>query len=180
MFTEKELTQKGKHLSFLLRHDVEAFNEGKIDEHGWRKISEISTHGYSKPLIDAIVETNNKKRYEYNEDKTKIRARQGHSIPVNVDLTETTPPNTLYHGTAKRFLDSIYHEGIVSKTRLYVHLSSDIETAFKVGERHGSPCVIEIDTKQMAEDNIIFYLSNNNVWLTEYVDQKYFKKVIYE
>lgn len=180
MFTEKELTHKGKHLSFLLRHDVDAFNEGKIDEHGWRMISELVKQGYSKELIDAIVETNNKKRYEYNEDKTKIRARQGHSIPVDVDLVETVPPNVLYHGTAKRFLDDIYDGGIISKTRLYVHLSPDIETAFNVGKRHGNPCVIEIDTEQMVKDGIVFYLSNNNVWLTKYVDPKYFKNVIYE
>ena len=162
-----------------MRHDSDAFNDGLIDEHGWRSVAELKKQGYTPKVLDEIVETNNKQRYEYNEDKTKIRARQGHSIPVDVGLAETTPPDTLYHGTATRFLSSIMSSGIKSGTRLYVHLSSDLETAKNVGQRHGTPCAIELNAKQMCEDGIKFYLSNNNVWLVKEVPVKYFNEVHY-
>ena len=167
----------GKQLSFLLRHDSEAFSNGLIDKHGWRKVSElIKDHKYTKDLLDDIVKTNNKQRYEYNEDETLIRARQGHSINVDVNLSESTPPDILYHGTATRFLDSILEKGIVKGNRLHVHLSKDEETATTIGARHGKPYVLKIDAKKMHEDGIKFYLSNNNVWLTDYVDVKYIIK----
>lgn len=167
----------GKQLSFLLRHDSEAFSNGLIDKHGWRKVSElVKDHNYTKDLLDDIVKTNNKQRYEYNEDETLIRARQGHSIKVDVNLSEITPPDILYHGTATRFLDSILEKGIVKGNRLHVHLSKDEETATTVGARHGKPYVLKIDAKKMYEDGIKFYLSNNNVWLTDFVDVKYIIK----
>lgn len=167
----------GKQLSFLLRHDSEAFSNGLIDKHGWRKVSElIKDHKYTKDLLDDIVKTNNKQRYEYNEDETLIRARQGHSINVDVNLSESTPPDILYHGTATRFLDSILEKGIVKGNRLHVHLSKDEETATTIGARHGKPYVLKIDAKKMHEDGIKFYLSNNNVWLTDFVDVKYIIK----
>ena len=174
---EKELILEGKHLAFLLRHDKEAFENGLIDHNGWRSVSElIKSQGYTKELLDGIVETNNKQRYEYNGDKTKIRARQGHSINVDVGLTETMPPNILYHGTSTKALESIYKQGIVKGERIYVHLSKDEETALKVGSRHGTPYVLVIDSEQMYKDGIKFYLSSNGVWLTDYVDSKYIKK----
>jgi putative RNA 2'-phosphotransferase len=177
MENEKRLIHMGKQLSFLLRHDSEAFSNGLIDKHGWRKVSElVKDHKYTKDLLDDIVKTNNKQRYEYNEDETLIRARQGHSIKVDVNLSESTPPDILYHGTATRFLDSILEKGIVKGNRLYVHLSKDEETATTVGARHGKPYVLKIDAKKMYEDGIKFYLSNNNVWLTDFVDAKYIIK----
>ena len=167
----------GKQLSFLLRHDSEAFSNGLIDKHGWRKVSElVKDHNYTKDLLDDIVKTNNKQRYEYNEDETLIRARQGHSINVDVNLSESTPPDILYHGTATRFLDSILEKGIVKGNRLHVHLSKDEETATTIGARHGKSYVLKIDAKKMHEDGIKFYLSNNNVWLTDFVDVKYIIK----
>lgn len=173
---EKDLIKKGKHLAFLLRHDTEY----QFDEHGWREVSDlIKNHGYTMKELEDIVETNNKQRYEFSNDKKKIRARQGHSINVDVELKEATPPDILYHGTATRFLSSILKQGIVKGTRLYVHLSDNIETAEKVGSRHGTPVVLSLDTKRMVADGIKFYLSNNNVWLTEYVDSKYVFKIRY-
>ena len=124
-------------------------------------------------LLDEIVETNNKKRYEYSEDKTKIRARQGHSINVDVELKETTPPGILYHGTAETTVPAIMKEGIKKGSRLHVHLSQTEETAVNVGKRHGKPAVLRINAKQMSEDGIKFYLSNNGVWLTDFVSLKY-------
>ena len=171
------LTEKGKELAFLLRHDKEAFDNGLIDQNGWRNVSElVSDKGYSVDLIEEIVVTNNKKRYEFNEDHTKIRARQGHSINVDVGLTEAEPPKVLYHGTSNDVIDSIMREGIKKGTRLYVHLSKDKETATNVGARHGTPHVLEINSEQMYKDGVKFYLSNNGVWLTDYVDNKYIKK----
>lgn len=165
-----DIIRKGKRLAFLLRHD----EEYQFEEHGWREVSDlIANHGYTMELLDEIVETNNKKRYEYSEDKTKIRARQGHSINVDVELKEQTPPDILYHGTAETTVPAILKEGIIKGNRLHVHLSATEETAINVGKRHGKPAVLRIDAKQMAADGIKFYLSNNGVWLTEYVNAKY-------
>ena len=165
-----DIIRKGKRLAFLLRHD----EEYQFDEHGWHEVSDlIANHGYTMELLDEIVETNNKKRCEFSEDKTKIRARQGHSINVDVELKETTPPDILYHGTAETTVPTILKEGIVKGNRLHVHLSQTEETAVNVGKRHGKPAVLRINTKQMSEAGIKFYLSNNGVWLTDYVSPKY-------
>ena len=169
----KYVITKGKELSWMLRHDKDAFAKGKIDNNGWRDVTEIMTFGFTQDLLDEIVLSNNKKRFEYNSDKTKIRARQGHSIPVDVELKEVTPPDILYHGTAARFVDSIKDKGIIPGTRLYVHLSTDEDTAINVGSRHGEPFVIKVNCKQMVEDGYKFYLSNNNVWLVKQIPVKY-------
>lgn len=175
MKTNKDdLVSKGKYLSYILRHGKEEFEDGLIDGNGWMSIDDlVSKKGFTKELIDEIVKTNSKSRYEYNEDGTKIRARQGHSIPVDVELREVRPPDRLFHGTADRFIDSIFKEGLKSQTRLYVHLSYDKETALNVGKRHGNPVVLVIDAKRMYDDGIKFYVSNNGVWLTKFVDKKY-------
>ena len=132
--------------------------------------------GYDRSLLDEIVATNNKQRYEYSLDGRKIRARQGHSIPVDVELKEAMPPAILYHGTATKFLESIFKDGILPGTRLYVHLSQDEETAINVGSRHGKPYVIKIDCQKMLSDGCKFFLSNNGVWLTQKVMPEYFYK----
>lgn len=173
--------EKGKDLAFLLRHDKDAFDSGLIDIHGWRQVNElVKHHGFTKTLLDEIVETNNKQRFEYDEHKMRIRARQGHSIPVEVELTEVTDIDILWHGTSNRFIDSIYREGLKPQSRLHVHLSKDLDTARKVGSRHGGKtCVIKINTKQMLEDGLKIWISNNGVYLTKKVDPKYFLEVIY-
>ena len=173
--------REGKTLAFLLRHDKEALVEGVIDRNGWRDVRDLVTHhGYTIPLLETIVTTDDKGRYEFDKPHTKIRARQGHSIDVDVGLCETVPPITLYHGTAVASIDAIYRDGIKPQSRLYVHLSSDMETAFKVGSRHGKPCAIEIDTVGMIEHGMKFYLSNNGVWLTPFVDKSYIKRVHFQ
>ena len=130
----KDLIKKGKHLSFLLRHDTEY----KFDEHGYREVSDlINNHSYTKQELEEIVETNDNKRYEFNSNHTKIRARQGHSIEINVDLKEATPPDSLYHGTATRFLESIFKEGLKKMNRNHVHLSENVNhTHLKEGACH--------------------------------------------
>ena len=173
-YDEKELVSKGKYLSFILRHGKEEFAAGLIDDHGWMSVDElVNAKGFTKELIEEIVNTNNKSRYEYNDDKTKIRARQGHSIPVDVELREVRPPDKLFHGTTDRFLNSIFKEGLKPQSRLYVHLSYDKETALNVGQRHGKPVILSVDARRMYDDGVKFYISNNGVWLTKFVDKKY-------
>lgn len=176
--SNNKLVKMGKQLAFLLRHDQDAFDHGLIDGNGWRDIDELcDKQGYTRELLDEIVETNEKKRYEYNVDKTKIRARQGHSIKVDVELKEAVPPSFLLHGTSERFLESIMKEGIKKMSRQHVHLSDDGETAIQVGKRHaheGKVVVFLIAARDMYyKDGIKFYKSNNGVWLTDYVDPKY-------
>ena len=123
--------------------------------------------------LTEIVDTNDKKRYEFDETRKHIRARQGHSVNVDVELKEVTPPDILYHGTATRFLEGIYRDGINSMTRLHVHLSDSIETAKKTGARHGKPAVLSVDAGRMFKDGIRFFRSENGVYLTKAVDRKY-------
>ncbi len=168
--TNHQLIRRGKRLAFFLRHD----KGYPFDEHGWREVSDlINNHSYTMEELEEIVETNNKQRFEFSEDKCRIRARQGHSVHVDVELEEKIPPDTLYHGTAESFLDSIFERGIIKGNRLYVHLSSTEGIAIKVGKRHGEPVVLAIDSKRMAEEGHRFFLSRNGVWLTDYVDPKY-------
>ena len=169
------LIQQGKKLSYLLRHD----KTYAFDEYGWREVSDlVANHGYTMEELREIVATNNKQRYEFSEDMTRIRARQGHSIQVDVELEEAIPSDVLYHGTAKEHADSIIKQGILKGKRLYVHLSTTVEMATKVGQRHGEPVVLAIDAKRMSEDGIKFFLSRNGVWLTEFVDAQYIIGVV--
>lgn len=171
----RKFIKRGKRLAFLLRHDWDY----SFDEHGWRELSDlIDNHGYTMDELKEIVASNNKQRFEFSDDMTRIRARQGHSILVDVELEEVLPPDILYHGTGECFVDSIMEHGIDKRNRLYVHLSEIIETAVNVGKRHGKPVVLEIDAKQMAEDGHNFYLSRNGVWLTNFVDVKYINGVV--
>lgn len=176
--TEQDKKRIGKFLSLVLRHDP-----GKIgielDPNGWANVKELiekcKQHRYHFSMEDLveIVETNAKRRYSFNEKRNKIRANQGHSIDVDLGLTPVEPPQFLYHGTATRFLQSIHEQGIIKGSRQYVHLSQDRETATKVGARHGKVVVLTIQTGQMYQDGIVFYQSDNGVWLTDYVDVKY-------
>lgn len=167
-----------KFISLILRHKPDAVGIS-LDEHGWADVKELiagiqkSGKTINMDILEEIVRTDEKGRYSFNEDKTKIRANQGHSIAVDVELKELTPPDILYHGTASRFLYDIERGGIKPMSRQYVHLSGDISTATNVGKRHGEVAVLTIDAKQMVKDGIRFYLSENGVWLTKYVDWKY-------
>lgn len=171
----------GRFLSLVLRHNPSAAGIS-LDEHGWADVEEL-LDGVSRTgrridmeTLERIVRENNKRRYAFNEDHTRIRANQGHSIGVDVELKRQQPPQYLYHGTAARFLPAIHREGIRKMGRQYVHLSGDFETALAVGRRHGAPAVITVDAEAMARDGIPFYLSENGVWLCGHVDSRYFMK----
>lgn len=170
-----------KFLSLILRHQPETI-QLTLDENGWAEVNELITKSakgrmhFSFEELEEVVETNNKKRFAFNEDKTRIRASQGHSIDIDLALKAAQPPDFLYHGTAESNISSILGGGIEKRARQHVHLSADKETATKVGMRHGKPVILTIRTKEMHEDGILFYLSANKVWLTDFVDAKYISK----
>ncbi len=128
--------------------------------------------------LEEIVKTDNKQRYSFNEDKTLIRANQGHSVPVDVELPEKEPPEFLWHGTGEKYTESIDKIGLIPKSRLYVHLSGDLETAKIVGKRHGKLVVYKVKSGEMAKDGFVFYQSVNGVWLTKEVPVKYLEKLV--
>lgn len=132
-------------LSLILRHHPERIGI-TLDEHGWADVSDL-IEGFNRSgkyrldmdTLREIVRTDEKTRYSFNDDETLIRANQGHSVPVDVELEQSVPPEILYHGTGEKSVASIDANGLMKMSRLYVHLSSDAETAVKVGKRHGKP-----------------------------------------
>jgi putative RNA 2'-phosphotransferase len=181
--SDKQLRSTSKFISLILRHQPEAIGIS-LDEHGWADVQELidginrsDGHTLDMELLEEIVRTDEKQRYSFNEDHTLIRANQGHSIPVDVELEEKVPPESLWHGTGEKYVSSINAHGLIPKSRLYVHLSSDMETARKVGSRHGKPIIYEIDCREMAKDGYHFFLSANRVWLTKEVPVRYLKKL---
>ncbi len=166
-----------KFISLILRHKPETIGI-TLDEHGWANVDELiegisKTQPFGREMLDEIVATDEKGRYSFNEDKTLIRANQGHSISVDVELEEKEPPEILYHGTGEKYVASIDEQGLISKSRLYVHLSLDEETAKKVGSRHGKPVIYIVKSGQMSRDGIPFFLSANGIWLVKEVPVTY-------
>ncbi|OWP87928.1 RNA 2'-phosphotransferase [Flavobacterium covae] len=178
---EKEIKNISKFLSLILRHSPETINL-KLDENGWADVEELITKSNkNRKLLDFetlqyVVETNDKKRFSFNDDLTKIRANQGHSISVDLELQPQTPPDELYHGTVAKFMDAILKDGLQKMSRQHVHLSKDKETAIKVGNRRGGAIILKINTHQMTKDGYLFYCSENGVWLTDEVPPKYIQR----
>ncbi|MDP9958816.1 RNA 2'-phosphotransferase [Chryseobacterium lathyri] len=178
---EIENKRISKFLSLILRHQPETI-QLKLDENGWAEVGELITKSAKARMhftfedLKEVVETNNKKRFAFNEDKTMIRASQGHSIDIDLALKSVQPPDFLYHGTAEANISSILENGIEKRTRQHVHLSADKETATKVGMRHGKPVILTIRTREMYQEGLSFYLSANGVWLTDFVAAKYISK----
>lgn len=165
-------------LSLVLRHHPDAAGIS-LDPHGWADVDELlngvkqTGRKINREILGEIVRTDEKGRYSFDETGRKIRANQGHSVSVDVELEEKLPPQFLYHGTASRFLDGIFDEGLKPMSRLYVHLSPDEKTARKVGKRHGKEVVLQVDAEKMAQEGMVFFLSANGVWLTKQVPPKY-------
>lgn len=171
----KDLISKSKFLSLVLRHCPQKANL-TLDDNGWTPISDVLRNcRITQSELDEIVATNDKKRFELSQDGLSIRACQGHSVQIDLGLIPVNPPDTLYHGTSTAFVASILASGLLKMKRTHVHLSNDAATAIKVGSRHGTPVVLEVDTKQMISDGAKFYQSTNGVWLTDFVDKKYLK-----
>ena len=173
----------GRFISLVLRHHPEAAGL-TLDSDGYANTAELINgvaerfHGFNADDLDRIVRENNKHRYSYNEDKTKIRAVQGHSVLfVNIDFEKKTPPSILYHGTSESFIPQIMKEGLKPMTRQYVHLTADKETAYNVGIRRRRPVVLLVDCEKMHSDGYEFYISENDIWLTKEVPAKYIKRL---
>jgi len=174
----KNLIRKSKFLSLVLRHKPEAIGL-PLDKQGWANVEEllakVNAFGqeFSITLLSEIVDTSDKKRFIFSDDKRKIRANQGHSISVDLGLEALEPPDILLHGTAKRFAESIRHNGLLPGNRQHVHLSIDKETALQVGGRHGVPVIFSVNALSMHQDGIEFYRSENGVWLVGEVKSQY-------
>ena len=168
-------TSTSRFLSYVLRHRPDAIGL-ELDAEGWANIGELIVKAdvpLTRELLLEIVRTNDKKRFAISNDGRSIRASQGHSVEVDLGLEPRQPPDVLFHGTAIRFLDSIKAKGLLPKNRQYVHLSSDRETAVKVGQRHGKPIVLRIKALEVCGQGGQFFLSQNGVWLTEKVSPRY-------
>ena len=171
------LTKIGKFLCLILRHKPETIGI-TLDEHGWANVKDLiygvnQQYDFDMKTLEKIVATDNKQRYSFNENKTMIRANQGHSVDVDVGLEEVEPPEFLWHGTGDKYVKSIRETGLIPKSRLYVHLSDNYGTAILVGKRHGKPMVFCVKSGQMYTDGYKFYRSKNGVWLTKFVPVEY-------
>ncbi len=173
-----ELIKISKFLSLILRHKPETIGL-TLNENGWADTQELlkqcNTFGYklSFEQLKTVVDINNKRRFAFSPDLTKIRANQGHSINVDLELKEKKPPDILFHGTAEKNIESIKEKGLNKRKRNFVHLSSDSKTAYNVGLRYGKPVILTINTGKMHEKGILFYLSENGVWLTDNVSPEF-------
>jgi len=182
MIEKKRATSISKYLSLVLRHDPAAAGV-TLDEEGWVDVDDLlagaARHGFSftRAELEEVVHTNEKQRFAFSVDSQRIRASQGHSISVDLGLTPETPPEVLYHGTVDRFLSAIMDHGLEKRSRQYVHLSPDVETATRVGSRRGQPVILRIAAASMHSDGFHFFCSANGVWLTERVPPQYISSV---
>jgi putative RNA 2'-phosphotransferase len=171
-----------KTLSYWLRHRPDEAGL-TLDEQGWAPVDGVLTALAAERLpedIDtllAVVEGNDKQRFELTPDLARIRARQGHSVSVDLALAPSEPPALLYHGTVERFMDAILANGLSKMRRHHVHLSPDRETAVRVGTRRGEAVVLVIDAAAMHADGILFYVTENHVWLTDGVPARFLKRL---
>lgn len=167
-----------KFLSLILRHSPETI-QLPLDDHGWADVdtllAQCKAHGrpFTFATLETVVAENDKQRFSFNEDKTRIRANQGHSLEVTLDLPVATPPEFLYHGTVDKFIKAIRTTGLQKGKRHHVHLSDNLSTAENVGSRRGAPKILTIHSGRMHRDGIPFYLSVNGVWLTDEVPPQY-------
>ena len=159
------IVDTSKLLSYVLRHRPDSIGL-QLDANGWADVD---------VLLQRVVADNDKQRFAFDAARTRIRASQGHSIQVDLALQPAQPPDVLYHGTASRFLKSILASGLRAGNRQHVHLSGDVDTARRVGARHGFPVILHVDTARMRADGAVFYRSDNGVWLTGPVAPRYLR-----
>ncbi|EDM78613.1 possible phosphotransferase [Plesiocystis pacifica SIR-1] len=174
------MSQLGKRLAWLLRHEPEAWGL-RVDAHGWMEVEALLAafaergHALSRAELETHVAADGKQRFILSSDGARIRAVQGHSIAVDLELDERPPPAQLFHGTPRRFVDSILREGLIPKARHHVHLSADEATARQVGARRGPPVILLVDAATMAADGHRFFVSANGVWLCERVPPEHLR-----
>ena len=172
------MTKISKYISCILRHKPELIGITLEKNGAWADVGQLikgvsKRYPINREILEEIVAQDEKQRYSFNADKTKIRANQGHTVDVQIPFRELPPPEILYHGTGTKNIGSIFQTGINKGKRLYVHLSQDVPTAVKVGSRHGNPVIFCVSALAMYNDGYVFYLSDNGVWLTDFVPTKY-------
>ena len=176
------MVRLSKRMSSWLRHHPEAIGL-TMDGAGWVAIDQLLANAaargqrFSRAQLDEVVAQNNKRRFEIDDTGTQIRARQGHSVPVDLGYAPAEPPEVLYHGTAQSTLTLIWRDGLLPMRRHAVHLSADTETAMKVGSRHGKPAVLAVAAGRMHADGYPFSVTGNGVWLTDAVPAEYLREV---
>ncbi len=172
-----DLKRTGKYISLLLRHHPEKAGI-VLDEHGWTDVAMLleqvnMTHGTTLEELHQIADGPDKKRYEFSPDGKMIRAVHGHSVEVDLGYEPVNPTDVLFHGTAKKFIENTQKEGLISKNRQYVHLSTNPDRAAEVGRRHGELYIYKVDSGQMYNDGYVFYHSVSDIYLTKSVPVKY-------
>lgn len=180
--TNRRLVTVSKYLAKHLRHAPEDIGL-TLRPGGWVGVDELldATRRRGFPIsydeLVECVETNDKQRFAFDVSGELIRANQGHSVAIDLQLEAREPPETLYHGTVERFPPPIFKDGLLRGKRHHVHLSTDVETARKVGARRGKPVILAVASGRMSRDGLTFFLSTNGVWLTEFVEPIYLSKI---
>ncbi|NIR50683.1 RNA 2'-phosphotransferase [candidate division KSB1 bacterium] len=175
---DRKIVKISKFLSYVLRHRPKAIGL-EMNPQGWVSVEDLLSAAnkagvpLNRCLLQEVVERNDKKRFSFSENGRWIRANQGHSIDVDLGLRPRKPPEQLYHGTTQRFVKSIKQKGLLKGNRRHVHLSKDVDTAMKVGQRHGRPVVLTVLSGEMYRAGHTFYLSENGIWLTDCVKPQY-------
>jgi putative RNA 2'-phosphotransferase len=176
------LVKVSKYLSKHLRHAPERLGLS-LATGGWVDVRALldacarNRFPISRAELDEVVATNDKQRFSFSEDRARIRANQGHSTDVDLELAPAEPPEVLYHGTGERSVDAIMENGLLKMSRHHVHLSANVETARRVGMRHGRPVVLSVDAKAMRRDLVDFFVSANGVWLVDHVPPRYLRRI---
>ncbi|MCU0491642.1 MAG: RNA 2'-phosphotransferase [Chloroflexaceae bacterium] len=175
---EQRLIKISKYLAKVLRHEPERVGL-TLQSGGWVHVdvllAALARHNFvlSRAELEEMVAWNPKQRFSFDETGTRIRANQGHSVAVDLELEPTEPPTLLYHGTATQNVSAIQREGLKKMNRHHVHLSADVETAHRVGARHGKPVIFAVDAAALHAAGVCFYRSANGVWLVEAVPPEY-------
>jgi putative RNA 2'-phosphotransferase len=183
LIEKKRATSISKYLSLVLRHDPAAAHV-TLDAEGWVGVDDLlagaarNGSSFSRAELEEVVQQNEKQRFAFSLDGQRIRANQGHSVSVDLGLTPETPPELLYHGTVDHFLSSIMVRGLDKRSRQYVHLSPDVDTATRVGSRRGQAVILAIAASSMHSDGFRFFCSANGVWLTERVPPQYISRLV--
>lgn len=171
----------GRLVSRILRHNPGAAGIC-LDQYGWADVNELvqgiqKQMDFSRAQLEELVRTDEKRRYSFNVDHTRVRANYGHSIPVEPVSAPEVPPETLWHGSAVKFSASIERDGLLPRSRQYVHLSADCDTAQTVGARHGEPVIYQVMSGQMHRDGYVFYQPMDGIWQTTCVPSNYLRRV---
>ncbi len=180
---ETRLVKISKSLSKHLRHDPAGLGL-TLAPGGWVRVDDLLAAcarrhlSLSRAELDEVVARNNKQRFSFDETGTLIRANQGHSVDVDLQLEPAVPPDMLYHGTGHQTAPIIAREGLQKMRRHHVHLSGDMETARAVGARHGRPVIFTVDAAAMAAGGHVFYRSDNGVWLTDAVPPEFLREMV--